>query len=103
MSPPITKEHAEKIQRKLKAKVLTYRSAHDLAQFFHQGVLIVQFGLRRGSNKSLGHGHIPDDLHISQRQALDLARCPLSLDQYIDILKQKGFIQEQETEPEEDL
>lgn len=100
MSPPITKEHAEKIQKKLRAKVLTNRSAHDLVQFFYQDVLIVQFGLRRGSNKSLGHGHIPDDLHISQRQALDLARCPLSLDQYVEILKTKGFIPE--AEPGED-
>jgi hypothetical protein len=101
MSPPITKEHAEKIQKKLRAKVLTNRNAHDLVQFFHQGVLIAQFGLRRGSNKSLGHGHIPDDLHISQRQALDLARCPLSLDQYIEILKEKGFVRK--TESGEDL
>jgi hypothetical protein len=92
MSPQITKEHAERIRIKLQASVVTKRKAHDMAQVFYNGVLIVQFGIRRGSRKDLGHGHLPDTLHISPRQTLDLAICPLSRDGYFEILKDRGFM-----------
>lgn len=96
MSRQITKEHAEKICTKLQAQVVTKRKAHDLAQVFYNDVLIVQFGIRRGSRRDLGHGHLPDALHISQRETLDLATCPLSRDGYFEILRGRGIIPEAE-------
>lgn len=90
--PPITKEHAEKIASKLKAKIITNRAAHDLAQVFYNGVLVVEFGIRRGSNKGLGHGHIPDDLSLTKHQTLDLARCPLKYERWVEIMQEKGLI-----------
>ena len=37
-----------------------------------------------------------NDLHLSPHQALALANCPLSWDQYVKILKEKGYIVEEE-------
>jgi hypothetical protein len=92
MPRKITKEHAKKIVKKLKAEVLTSRKAHDLARVFYGGELVAQFGLRRGSGRDSGHDHIPEDLHLSHRQTLDLANCPLSFEEWIALLKEKGLI-----------
>jgi hypothetical protein len=80
--------------KKLKAEVATKRTAHDLAQVFYKGALIVQFGIRRGSSKSIGHGHLPEDLHLTPHQTLELARCPLSYDEWVSLMKEKGLISE---------
>jgi len=92
MRRPITKEHAQKIVKKLDAKVVKNRTAHDRAEFYYNGVLICTFGIRRSSSKSIGHGFIPNDLHLTHHETLDLANCPLSLEKYISILKEKGLI-----------
>lgn len=89
----ITKEHAEKIVDKLDAKVVTSRGAHDRAEFYYNGILVASFGIRRSSRKDIGHDFIPADLYLSHRQTLDLANCPLSYEDYIEILKSKGYIQ----------
>jgi hypothetical protein len=96
----ITREHADKIVKKLRAKLRTSRTAHDLAEVTYKGVIVVGFGLRRSSSKDTGHGHIPNDLHLSPHQTLALANCPLSRDQYVKILKEKGYIVEDEDEDE---
>jgi hypothetical protein len=95
MRRKITREHAEKIVRKLKAEIVTSRAAHDLAQVFYKGVLITEFGIRRGSSKDLGHPFLPGDLQLTQHQTLDLANCPLSYDQWVEIMKDKGLIVEE--------
>jgi len=92
MRRPITKEHAQKIVKKLDARVVTNRAAHDRAEFYYKGVLICSFGIRRSSNKSIGHGFIPNDLYLSHHETLNLANCPLSLENYVTILKEKGII-----------
>ncbi len=76
--PPITKDHAKKIAKKLKAVIDQSPKAHDLACTCHGGRLIATFGIRRGSRKSLGHGHIPEDLQLSPHDTLRLANCPMS-------------------------
>lgn len=90
--PRITKEHAGKIVRKLKAQVVTARKAHDLAQVFYNGILVAAFGIRRGSSKDLGHGHITEDLYLTPHQTLDLARCPLTYERWVEIMQEKGLI-----------
>ena len=96
MPRPITKQHAEKIIKKLKAEVVTARKAHHLAEFYYKGTLVASFGVRRASSKDTGHGFIPEALHLSHHQTLELANCPLSYEQYVEILKTKGLIVEDE-------
>ena len=75
MANVITREHAEKIVKKLQAvNESTKNSAHDTYVVYHNDVEIASFGIRRGSKKDKPHGHIPDELHIRPRQCLDLAR-----------------------------
>ena len=92
--PPINKTHALAIAKKLKARVDTSKKAHDLALIYHNGSLIASFGIRRGSNHNQGHGHIPKDLHLSPRQTLLLAQCPLKVEQWHDILREGGWLED---------
>jgi len=81
--PPINKQHAIKIARKLRAEIDKSGGAHDLACIYHNDVLIAAFGIRRGTKKSLGHGHIPGDLGLSPHDTLRLANCPMSRKEWI--------------------
>jgi len=88
----VTKEHAHKIVEKLKAQIHSKKKAHDLAIVYHEGKRVASFGLRRGSRKDLGHDHIPHDLHVSPRVCIDLAQCPVSREDWIKMLIDKGVI-----------
>jgi hypothetical protein len=91
----ITKEHALKIVKKLEAQFFPRTNKpHDIAMVFHNGRCIAQFGVRRGSEKDLGHDHISRDLHLGPHKARLLAQCPLTRDQWIQIMREKGFITE---------
>ena len=79
------------IQEKLKAEVDNAARRHILIKFWHNGVLAIQFGIRRGSGE-LGHGHIPKDMKISQKECRLFRKCDISVAQYIEILKAKGVI-----------
>ena len=91
MARIITKQHAERIAKKLKATYHESR-AHKIAEIFHGGVLIASFGIRHGSEKDQGHDHVQDDLHVNGHQAKLLAACPLTLEEWIQIMRDKGFI-----------
>lgn len=79
------------IQKKLGAEVDNSARRHILVKFWHNGVMVIQFGIRRGSGE-LGHGHIPNDMKISQRECKEFRKCNISVDQYIEILKSKNLI-----------
>ena len=87
----ITKDHAVKIAAKLRA---TFRQGanHDIAVIEYEGRRVAQFGIRRGSRHDAGHDHIPASIYVSARAALDLARCPMSYEQWIEVLREKGWI-----------
>jgi len=88
----ITKEHALSIAKKLKAEICQRGNRpHDIAMVFHEGRCIATLGIRRGSQKDLGHDHIPRDLHLGPHKARLLAQCPLSRDGWIEIMKQKAL------------
>jgi hypothetical protein len=87
----LTKEHAEAIAAKFKAKIKP-GSAHDVAIVEHNGKRVAQFGIRRGSNKDQGHDHIPTNLHMSPRDTMELARCGITVDEWITRMRQKGLI-----------
>ena len=95
MARIITKELAEKIVRKLGAKKSPLRgrnTSHDFYDFEHDGVLIAQLSLRRGSEKDKGHDYLSKDLHLTTGQAKRLGQCPLSLAEYLAILRGKGLL-----------
>ena len=88
----ITKELALEIVKKLKAKVVKRAKPHDIAVVRHEGKIVAQFGVRRGSRKDLGHDHIPEQIFLSPRQARELGRCPLSREDWIKIIREKGLV-----------
>jgi hypothetical protein len=88
----ITKELALKIAKKLNAQIRCTTKAHDIAEVIHQGRLIATFGIRRGSNKNLGHDHIPHQIFVGARDARLLGQCPLSREQWLQIITDKGMV-----------
>ena len=91
MARIITKEHAIKIARKLKAGIVEEK-AHSYAEIFHEDKLIARFGIRRGSEKDKGHDHVQKDLHVNGHQARLLAACPLSREDWLAIMREKALI-----------
>jgi len=79
------------IQEKLKAEVDSSARKHVLVKFRHNGMLIFQFGIRRGS-KELPHEFIPNQMKISQKECREFRQCSMTLDAYIEILTSKGAI-----------
>lgn len=63
---------------------------------FYKGALVVQFGLRRSSRKETGHGHLPGSLHLSASDTQRLANCPMSYDEWVGRMKEKGYIADEE-------
>ena len=51
----------------------------------HSGQQIGKFGIRRWS-KQEGHDDVANQLLLNKAQALDLAKCPFTVDDYIDHL-----------------
>jgi hypothetical protein len=88
----VTKEHATQIAAKLRAAIRRGAN-HDIAVIEYQGRRVAQFGIRRGSRRDAGHDHIPASIYVSARSALDLARCPMSYEQWIAVLREKGLIE----------
>jgi hypothetical protein len=83
----LSADHAEKIARKLGAELKEGR--HQRAYIRWQGTLVAHFGIRR-SSREVGHDYIPREIFVTMRQALDLARCPLSAEDYFNILRLHG-------------
>ena len=88
----ITKELAIKIKKKLKAQVLGETKAHQIVGVFHKGKLILEFGIRRSSNKEKGHDHISGLLFVSTHQARSLGQCPMSRKEWLEIIEDKGLV-----------
>ncbi len=88
----IDKTLALAIAKKLKARIVKKTGPHDIAQIYHKGVLITFFGIRRGSNKSLGHGHLPGALFLTPMRTRLLGQCHITPEEWLAILKEKGKI-----------
>ena len=90
----ITKEHAEKIAKKLGAQMDQRKGRpHELAKVYHNGKLVTSFGIRRGSKKDAGHDHIPGSLYTTPSQARLLSDCPWSKGDWLAHLDNKGYIE----------
>lgn len=83
-----TQDDAEAIAKKLHCTP-DERKGHKYYELFVHGRLVTSFGVRRAS-KEKGHGHLPHALHITQKQCRDLSNCPLSEDEYLQILRDKN-------------
>jgi hypothetical protein len=92
MARIITKELALKIADKLKARIDKTRKGHDVAYVYHEGRMVANFNIRRGSEKDKGHDHIPRDLHVGPHDARRLGLCPLTREGWFDLLRHKGFL-----------
>ena len=79
----------EAIARKLGAETRGGGS-HDKVMIKHDGKLIAVYGLRR--DKHASHNYIPGQIFISHTQCRDLVACPLSVEQYFQILRDKHKI-----------
>jgi hypothetical protein len=84
----LTAAEAEQIAAKLNA-TLENRRGHKVAYVWWQGRIIATYGIRRSSGE-VGHDYIPRQLFITMREALNLARCPLSKEEFFKLLKARS-------------
>lgn len=84
----LTSKEAEEIANKLEAEIKPGRR-HPKVLVRWKGRIVAQYGIRRGSG-DVSHNYISRQLFISFRETLDLARCPLTREQYFQILRLKG-------------
>ena len=93
----LTQEHARAIAKKLKADIEPKRK-HDQVIVRYDGSIVAYYGIRR-SSRAVGHDYIPEQLHVSSRQAKDLAQCSLDRDSYFTLLRDQGMLPESDTQP----
>ncbi len=86
---PIQRGEAYKIAKKLGA-IVRPGGNHMRALVYWEGTLIKRFGIRH--SKRSGHGHIPKQLSVSLSDALAIASCAMSKEQYIALLDEKNII-----------
>jgi hypothetical protein len=86
---PFDSGDAWAIQKKLKAEVKEGRK-HTLVTFRHNGVAVIHFGIRRGTKG--GHGFLPGEMKITQKQCREFRQCTMSLEQYVAVLTEKQII-----------
>lgn len=101
MARIITKELALKIAKKLKADITRGVGAHDLAEVWHDGILVASFGIRRGSEKDQGHDHVPEEIFVNAHFSKQLGQCPKSREQWIEALTKKGLIEGSSDRPDD--
>ena len=85
---PLKRREAVEIAKKLGAKI-EEKTNHGLALVWFNGRVVTTFGIRRGTQS--GHGHIPKQLFISERDALLLANCDISKEEYFEMIADKLF------------
>ena len=78
------------IAKKLGAEI-THGRKHDLVIVRYDGKRITQFGIQRGS-KDKSHNYISSQMFITSAQCREFRACSLSLQGYIDILRNKGYL-----------
>jgi hypothetical protein len=85
----LLQREAKAIAKKLNAEV-TDGGNHEIAAVFIEGVLIATYGIRR--DRKATHPYIAKQLFISETQAMKMATCTISKEQYVTLIRQKGKI-----------
>jgi hypothetical protein len=85
----LTTDDAETIAKKLQADVKKKRKRHVIAIIRVNGKEVGRFGIRRGSG-NLPHHFIPQQIHVTNQQAVEIKSCTKSRPEYEDILRLNG-------------
>ncbi len=89
----ITRQPAMQIVKKPGANVSVRGGrAHDWAEIQHEGKIVATFGIRRGSRKDAGPGHIPSQLNLTPRQTRLLGQCPMTKDEWLGVMLERGLL-----------
>ena len=97
----ITKDDAIKITSKLQSQPKSHSplnievkagGKHDRVNVRHGTQWIGSYGVLRGSKSDASHNFIAGQLHISRDECDMLARCPLSIDDFIALMLERGVI-----------
>lgn len=87
----LTARDALKIARKLGAEITEGRN-HTRVLVVIDEVVVGSYGVSR-SSRERNHDYIARQIGgISARQARDLSRCPLSKEDYVSIIRNKGLL-----------
>ena len=96
---PITKDHAKNIERKvndprkhLRTTLDTSGKAHDMVCVYYKGERVLEFGIRRGSNRNQGHGHLKNQLHLNERNVIRFAECSFTNEDWLAVLRDLNLI-----------
>ncbi len=88
------KKTYKNLKRKGFEDTLTKSVDHKRLEFFHEDKLVLSTKLSHNS-KDLGDYLIKQmsfQCHLDKNDFIDLANCPLSKEDYIDILSKKGLL-----------
>lgn len=82
----LNKQHAKKIISKLKGESSkTTCKHHDMYDIFNEdGEYLTSLGLSHSPKKDKGHGHIPDELGVSQKFAMEIGVCTKYRDDWLE-------------------
>lgn len=87
----LSQREASRIADKLGATRKEKRNHQVIYVRSPNGVLVGRYGIQRGS-KELPHDYIPGQIQISMREAIQLAQCPMSAEQYFELMAERGKI-----------
>jgi len=90
----VSKADIKKIFEKLNLEVRSTKHRYGWFTFEGKKILRVHYSHGRGSLPGRVSDKVRSQLKINQKNFKDLIKCPLSLGDYIDILKDKGLIDE---------
>jgi hypothetical protein len=65
--------------------------SHQIVKVWYGQQHVGQYGIQR-SSKPKRHNYVAEQLHLSRNDAYNLAKCPLDVDSYINILREKGEV-----------
>ena len=83
----MTRRQAETIARKLDGKIRS-GGKHMWCDIRRKGQVVVSFGIRHGDGKTF-QPHIASQLKLARTQALSLADCRMTAEQYDDAVKKR--------------
>ncbi len=86
----IQRREAQRIAAKLEADVELGKGDHDTAYVRVDGRIVASFGIRRGRRSK--HFHIPKRIRVSETQAMRLASCSMTYDEYVGVLREKNLL-----------
>lgn len=88
--PKLNADHAERIAAKLGSLPEAGRE-HERVYIKYNGRTIASYGIRRSSH-DVPHDYIARQIFVTMRQAMDLARCPLSRADYFNIVRMHAHL-----------